>query len=161
MSRPSTTFYFHKNMNKQETKVYETLTKLGRKKLDFTAWMINVVELTYNIDLDKLSKKELLALTKTPLPQQDQMFKMLNNLLAQRDISDIAAKNEQHKDVQINNITKTNKNNDMNHKSKKEIEKLDDSSITDSAIPDIQEDDDSLSDFQSGMLFDGLSGFDV
>ena len=162
MRRPATTFYFHESRNPKQEKAYKVLKKMERKKLDFLIWMINVTEMTYGVNFDELNKKELLALMKTPIPQHNQMTELMeklsNALAMQNEVEKDKAKlsdsrKEKNKERQsAPNIEDTAKASTVHAEAKEDPISL---------IDDDNPDSDELSESQSDMLFDGLSGFNL
>jgi len=147
-NRQATTFYLPSRAGKKEIKALNILSTLGRKKMDFLVWMIDVVEMNYNIDLGSLSQKELLSLENAPIPQQGQIAEMLERLST-------ALANQNVKPSK-----KISKNPTPVYTAEKEIllkKKSKQPAVTseDSLL------EDELSASQSNMLFAGLSGFGI
>lgn len=147
--RTATTFYLPSGAGKKEIKALNILSTLGRKKMDFLVWMIDVVEMNYNIDLGSLSQKELLSLENAPIPQQGQIAEMLERLSA-------ALANQNNKPTK--KVSK--KPTSFTYETEttlpiKQVSKHSEPANEDALL------EDELSNSQSSMLFAGLSGFGI
>ena len=166
MKYKSTTFYLRPGAGKKEEKAFEVLKRLGKDKINFLVWMCGIVESTYQVELDKLDKKELQALMKTPTPTQDNIQSVLDKI--SKIIDTTPVKTGVEVQTADNFRQDTGKETGKTVNEDKTYEELAAQQIQKSSEKSLQpkhekndENESELSSSQANMLFEGLSGFGI